>query len=332
MTRRSDFELSANDRYEARRAKQLLEGSGLSLSDAARLALEAAGKRPSNATSIEVAIDGFQKRGLEKKLREATFDFYEKKLGQFSDAFPGETLDAVTRPRIRAWIDGLPVAPSTRKGSLRAIHALYAWARSKEPPLCAANSCEGLRVEEAIDDREPVTLQAPELAAMLEAAGPFRAAVALMAFAGIRPEEMAGQRKERLDWRHVDRKAKAIRIPGDIAKTRTPRILEKLPPCLWAWLKGAPEAGPIAPGRAKQWIRVCLPPLLAARPDLKAWPHDVLRHTAASFLLALWGDAGRVSMVLGHEGKPALLFSRYRATMTKAQAKAIAEIKPSGHA
>jgi len=272
------------------------------------------GKRPSAATSIDAAIDGFQRRGIEKKLREATFDFYEKKLGQFSSAFPGETLDAVTRQRIRTWLDGLPVSPSTRKGTLRAVHALYAWARSKEPPLCAANSCEGLRIEEPIDDREPPVLHAKELEAMLAATGPYRAAVALMVFAGVRPEEMAGQRKDRLDWRHVDTAAKVIRIPGEIAKTRTPRIL---------------EAGPIAPGRSKQWIRVCLPPLLKVRPDLKGWPHDVLRHTAASYLLALWGDAGRVAMVLGHEGKPALLFARYRATMTKAQAQAIAALRPS---
>lgn len=328
MGRRTDFELTAADRYEARRALEVLEGSGISLLEAARLAMEARGKKASSATTIEAAVDGFTRRCLEQKLREATLDFYAKHLGKFADHFAGKTLDDVSRAEIRAWLDGLPVSRVTAKGTLRSVHALYSWARSKEPPLCAANACEALRIEEPHDDAEPVIWQAPEVEAALRAAGPYRYAVALMVLAGIRPEEMAGQRKPRLEWQHVDRKAKAIRIPAEIAKTRAARVIEKLPPVVWAWLEGAPESGPIAPGRAKQWIRRCLPAVQAIRPDLKAWPPDVLRHTAASYLVALWQDAERVSMVLGHEGKTSLLFARYRATMTKAQAQAIAALRP----
>ena len=42
---------------------------------------------------------------------------------------------------------------------------------------------------------------------------------------------------------------------------------------------------------------------------LAAWPKDVLRHTAASYLLALHGDVGKVAMMLGNS--PNILLTHY---------------------
>lgn len=333
---RVDYALTAHDRHDARHAKALLREAGLeiSLTEAARLAVRAQGQpaaRPAS-TSIDVAIDAFLRRGLEMKLREETYDFYEYKLAQFSRRFPALTLDDVTRARLAEWLHALPVAPSTRRGMLRAVHALYSWARSKEPPLCAANACEGLRVEQPRADRSPTVLHAREVEALLAAAGPYRHAVALMVFAGVRPDEIAGEHKEPLGWQHVDSRRKRIVIPVEIAKTRAPRVIERMPGALWSWLEGAPETGPISPARSRQIIRRIWPALKKLRPELERWPVDVLRHTAASYLLRIWDDAGRVSQALGWEGKTEVLYARYAATtMTKAQAQAIADLRPPAH-
>jgi integrase len=329
---RKDSELTAEDRYEARRAKQILDGSGLSLSEAARLAMEARGIRRSTSATIDEAIDGFMRRALAMKLREQTYDFYETKLRIFSNSFDGLTLDDVTRPKISEWLRTMRVARVTAKGYLRSVHALYSWARSQEPPLCRENACESLKVEEPKSEKEPVAMRAAEVRAVLEGVGHYRFAVAIMIFAGVRPQEMAGRRKPPLQWHHVDRKAKMIRIPADIAKTRRARVIEKLPPTLWAWLKGAPKAGNISPGLSREIVRRAWPCLKASRPDLEKWPADICRDTAASHLLAFWGDSERVSTILGHEGKTQLLFTRYRATMTKAEASAIVALRPSEHA
>jgi hypothetical protein len=331
---RVDYALSAHDRHDARQAKMILRDAGLeiSLTEAARAAVRAHGQTGTRtpSTPIDAAIDGFLRRALEMKLREETYDFYEYKLSQFARRFPRETLDDVTRPRLAEWLHGLQVAPGTRKGTLRAVHALYAWARSKEPPLCAANACEGLRVEQPKTDTSPMVLHAKEVAAVLAGAGPYRHAVALMVFAGIRPDEVAGEHKERMGWHLVDRRRKRIAIPVEISKTRSPRVLERMPPGLWAWLEDGPEVGPVSPSRSRQIIRRIWPALRAMRPDLQRWPQDVLRHTAASYLLALWGDAGRVSRALGWEGKTEVLYARYAATaMTRAQAQAIADLRPA---
>ena len=42
--------------------------------------------------------------------------------------------------------------------------------------------------------------------------------------------------------------------------------------------------------------------------------HNVLRHSAASYHIALHGDAGKTAAMLTHSGNTAMLFSHYRGT------------------
>lgn len=46
------------------------------------------------------------------------------------------------------------------------------------------------------------------------------------------------------------------------------------------------------------------------------WPQDLLRHTAASYLLALYGDAGKVAARLGNSSS--VLLSHYHQPVTQA--------------
>jgi hypothetical protein len=54
--------------------------------------------------------------------------------------------------------------------------------------------------------------------------------------------------------------------------------------------------------------------------NLKIWPTDLLRHTAASYLLALHKDAGKVANMLGNS--PQILLSHYHDPVTEADCKA----------
>ncbi|MHB9010272.1 MAG: hypothetical protein ACYDC1_25465, partial [Limisphaerales bacterium] len=49
------------------------------------------------------------------------------------------------------------------------------------------------------------------------------------------------------------------------------------------------------------------------------WPKDVLRHSCASYLLALKRDAQAVALELGNS--PAILFKHYRELVTQEQAR-----------
>ena len=88
----------------------------------------------------------------------------------------------------------------------------------------------------------------------------YRSAVALMLFAGIRPEEVAGDGKTPLLWESVNVAEKILRIPGELSKTGQTRILENLPDALWAWLspRAANQSVAVATRRTTSYTNVPL--------------------------------------------------------------------------
>jgi hypothetical protein len=65
---------------------------------------------------------------------------------------------------------------------------------------------------------------------------------------------------------------------------------------------------------------------MAAKLGLKAWPKDILRHTAASILMATWEDEGKLAATLGIS--PSVLHAHYRELVTRAEAKRFWGIGP----
>jgi integrase len=59
--------------------------------------------------------------------------------------------------------------------------------------------------------------------------------------------------------------------------------------------------------------------LMATKLGLPTWPKDILRHTAASMLMATWEDEGKVAATLGNS--PSILHAHYRELVTKDEAK-----------
>jgi integrase len=322
---RANFKLDAAGRADAREAMRILEGSGLSLAEAARIATgrSAAVMR----TALDVAVDAFLAGCLERNLRGRSVDFYEFNLRAFSEAHAGACLDDFARPDLAAWLLAQKRGPSlaTPKAFLRAIRALFRWARRQDPPLCMADPTEGLLVQERREAREVGVFSPVEAGLILGAAGSATAAAALMLFAGVRPSEINARDKPPLLWRCVDFEGRVIRIPAEIAKTRVTRILEDLPDNLWAWLlrcRGEPEE------------RVCNGQALLVgrrgRAAVGRWPQDGCRHSFATYHVARFGSADRTSLILGHEGRVSLLHQRYRGLCTQAEARAFFELVPEG--
>jgi integrase len=206
----------------------------------------------------------------------------------------------------------------------RAVGAMWRWAMGEDPPMASNDIAAGMPVTPK-RPAEIKFLPVNEVSRILAGVGPHRPAAALMLFAGVRPHEVAGADKPRLLWSHVNVAERTIRIPGEIAKTGVPRIVEGLPGALWRWI------GP--PGRPQDPISRTLAPVVIEKAAAAAgygercqrvrkWPHDALRHSFATYAMALTADPGRVSVWLGHEGKPALLYRNYRGLATKAEAEA----------
>ena len=124
----------------------------------------------------------------------------------------------------------------------------------------------------------------------------------------------------RLDWQEVNLETKTVFVDG---KTRRRRIVPLEPPAL-AWLAAHPlRSGPVAPSAATlaRWKGRARAALGLAR-----FPQDLLRHTAASYLLARHEDAGKVALLLGNSEK--VLLTHYHQPVTSSAAQAFWALSP----
>ena len=143
-----------------------------------------------------------------------------------------------------------------------------------------------------------------------------RRVVALLAFAGIRPDAESGE-IARLDWEAVG--AQEIYISPGVSKTGSDRHIP-LTPRLRELLDGHPASGPVRP---VQWRRSWQRIRKAAGLD----GQDVLRHSYASHYLAATDEA-RAKAAMGHTAGSSTLFRHYRRAVTQADGLAYFGLKP----
>lgn len=131
-----------------------------------------------------------------------------------------------------------------------------------------------------------------------------RHAVALLLWAGIRPDAEGGE-IARLQWECVGESE--IYVPANVSKTGTDRHVP-ITPRLRRLLRGHDAEGPVIPAN---WKRV----YQRLRKDAGITGQDTLRHTFASHFLAAFGiDAARQAM--GHSKTSDTLLRHYRRAVT----------------
>jgi integrase len=268
--------------------------------------------------------DDFLRTRLQE-CRRSTFDWYDERLSQIVAQYGPRMMDSVTRAELRAWLESLP-HKAARAANARAARALWRWALAQEPPQAAQNITTGLTFTSAPMRAEIAVLTVEQCAAALKASGRHRSALALMLFAGIRPEEVcsAAAGKPAFAWSHVNVADRIIRIPAEVSKTGRSRVIENLPDALWRWLEPRKD-GPISTAQARTVVNAAA----AAMGLAGKWPQDALRHTFASYAVALTSDAGKVSIWLGHEGNPTMLHRHYRGIATEADARRFFGLTPA---
>jgi integrase len=134
-----------------------------------------------------------------------------------------------------------------------------------------------------------------------------RRVVALLAFAGIRPDAESGE-IARLDWEAVG--AQEIYIAPATSKTGSDRHIP-LTPRLRAEIDGHPAEGPVLPaGWRRAWQRIRKAAGIAGE-------QDILRHSFASHMLAATNEE-RTKSSLGHTAGSSTLFRHYRRAVTLA--------------
>jgi integrase len=132
-----------------------------------------------------------------------------------------------------------------------------------------------------------------------------RRVVALLAFAGIRPDAESGE-IARLDWEAVG--VKDVYIAPSVSKTGSDRHIE-ITPRLRELIDGHPASGPVRPAQwRRSWQRI--------RKAAGLTGQDTLRHSYASHMLSATDEA-RAKSSLGHTLQSQTLFRHYRRAVTR---------------
>lgn len=338
---RTNFKLGPDEKADARSALVLLAGAGLSLTEAARLALLHRQAKPEALPVVALpdAVREFLANVRKRGRRTGTLEFYDLHLARLIDSPLAARWQRVDRRQLKAWLDGLGIGATSQGMVFRALRAFYRWASRLDPAYVHAVPTEGWAPDESAGDETPQFYSVAEtwlILGTLPAA--LRPALAIQFFAGLRPEEVAPRfaDKERIRWSHLleaegqstcDPRQRAVRVPPEVSKTRRPRLIEDLPPTLWSWV------GEPLPPPAKLWDKT----ETALRNTLRAhfaragvkWIRDGFRHTFTTYALAHTGNAGTVAGWLGHEGSPRLIHTHYAGLASKAEARAFFALRPA---
>jgi site-specific recombinase XerD len=140
--------------------------------------------------------------------------------------------------------------------------------------------------------------------------------LAIGLFAGLRTENEL----RNLDWRMIDLNERTIEVTAATAKKRRHRTVE-ISDNLLQWL--APhrqDSGKIyftwyAFNEVREVAGI-------------RWPRNVMRHSFASYHLAMHNDAGKTALLLGHPRDIEMLFRHYRRMVKASDAAAYWNIRP----
>ena len=225
----------------------------------------------------------------------------------FARGRESQPLAAFTVDTIEGWYQERGESFNARASNTGRLSALFSFAVRRG--WIGSNPCNQL--EKVRIDRRPPTIVTPLQAALIidhaRRRKPHRLAFfALAMYAGVRPDELS-----RIRWDAVNLDDGTVTIDAAASKVRRRRIIY-LEPTALLWLKLARECGgklPVARSTRQRYLYHATRAL-----NLESWPQDLLRHTAASYLLALHRDPGKVANTLGNSAR--ILETNYKALVS----------------
>lgn len=140
----------------------------------------------------------------------------------------------------------------------------------------------------------------------------------LTLLAGLRPNEA-----DRISWDAIDFSQKTITVDAAASKVRQRRIVRPMP-TTFEWLEEALRLGarlPLPHSSRRRIVRRARDVM-----GFETWPADILRHTCASYWLAVSQNAAQVAYQLGNS--PGILMRHYANLVRPDEAEAFWQIRP----
>jgi integrase len=248
----------------------------------------------------------------------------KSRMGRAASTFRGN-IHAITTQDLGAWLDGLKIAPRTRKNMRTAMVTLFAFAKQQgHLPRDRQTEAELIPARQKMNATKrtaPIGIYtATELTKILAAPGGLLPVLAIAAFAGVRAAEL-----HRLTWDDI--KANHIVVAEEKSKTASRRIVP-IVPALAVWLKRVE--------RGDKDDRLCKHlshesafsrAVNAAVRAAGVTPvHNGFRHSFCTYRLASIQNTAQVALEAGNS--PTMLFKHYRELATKKQATAWFAVRP----
>jgi integrase len=223
-------------------------------------------------------------------------------------------MDAILPLELEKWIHSRGKSPTTAATYYRYVRMFWRWAYKKQ--LIEYNLIE--RIDPPTAKGRLHILTPGQMRALLELDCPqwLRAAFVLCGFAGLRTEELL-----RMDWNAILHDEQSIHVARGVQKNSsgwTERYVDFTDP-ISRRAKTLQGNGKIIP---VSFITFRRERTAAAKAiGLLAWPPNCLRHSFASYYLALHGDAGKTGHQMGHTS-PAMVYRTYARAVRKSQSEA----------
>lgn len=230
----------------------------------------------------------------------------EYTLGAFAERFRCKPHE-LTRAAVEKWLDAQKVGPRRWNNLLADIIALIRFGRrdgAVSTEITPVEKIERKRVTHKVETYTPEELEKLLRAVWSE----WRPVIIFGAFCGLRPEEICPEKesgKKGIQWEHVLWDKGKVDVPVEIGVRSRRRRFAPLTDAARAWLEPWRDAkGPVAYHR-RFWHY--LPQL--KRASGVEWKFDALRHSFASYRLALTNDVQALALEMGNS--PTIIFRHY---------------------
>ena len=303
--------------HNATEADRIIREAGLSVTiiEAVRAYVDARTILDPLKASIPEVIKAWTQarkaRGDDRTFGEASAAFIREKEENWSDRYARNIEQ--TMKALPDWFKDMKIPDITEPIMLKATKESVTTPTAIDTRMRHIKSlCSGKGKKKK--SRAVTLLSVAQCAAMLRACQTTeeRRAVALLLFAGIRPDATDGE-FSKLDWSAI--RGGKIYVTAEVSKTNSDRIIP-IRPRLARLIKGHPKSGPVMPsGWAKriQAIRKA-----AGMNDPKF--QDATRHAFASHHLVAYGETS-TQAAMGHTEGSRTLFKHYRSAVTEEAGK-----------
>ncbi|MFA7344900.1 MAG: hypothetical protein WC003_11390 [Terrimicrobiaceae bacterium] len=335
--------MTSTTRADAVAAEKILAGTGLTLVEIARAAVEEK-RRKESGEPMSDAVKAFeQSRADRSDEYRATLKSRSTYISKF---FADRTTSSITADDCQRMLDGLAAtsSPATVRHYRTQLSMFFSFCESRG--WITGNPAKRTS-KVTVTGREAAILTPQEAATLLSVCHPeIFPGVVLAMFCGLRQAEI-----ERLDWKAISLAQGDITIGAGVAKTNSRRVVT-IPANAKAWLASyAKKEGKVWPSdltKARDlwtlsrinagygpfftdyppaWAAQIDPQTETTRKDLKPWPANALRHSAISYRLAQKKNLAAIAYEAGNS--PKIIQAHYNGLATPQAARLFFDIMPT---